>query len=80
MLWLLLSVAVVAASPLGRAIAERISGRMPDADPDRDSLHWMEQRIEERILELEDRLDMAERLLERPPGIGPTALGDRTEA
>lgn len=68
MLWLLLSIAVVAASPVGRAIADRITGRIPEVDEDRENLHWMEQRIEERILDLEDRLDMTERLLQRPPG------------
>ena len=70
MLWFFLSIAVVAASPVGRAIADRLTGRGPEIEPDLENLRWME----ERILELEDRLDMTERLLRRP-----AAPGDATE-
>ncbi len=63
MLWLVFSVIAVATSPIGRAIADRMAGRRPASQVDGEELRWMEQRAEERILDLEDRIDAAERFL-----------------
>ena len=66
MLWILLSFAVVAGSPLGRALADRISGRVRNDGDDLDEIGWMEERVEARIADLDDRIEFAERLLARP--------------
>ena len=63
MFWFILSMIAVATSPIGRAIADRISGRSPASEVDGEELRWMEQRAEARILDLEDRIDAAERFL-----------------
>jgi len=63
MFWLIISVIAVAFSPVGRAIADRMGGRRPTPEAGDDELRWMEQRTEARILDLEDRIDAAERFL-----------------
>jgi|GEM_PF-6209480 len=81
MIWLILSLAVVAGSPIGRAIAERLTGRTPDpatlASGDLERIGWMEDRVLHRIADLEERLDTIEHLLGPPPSSGPggTRLG-----
>jgi len=59
-----LLLASVALGPVGRALARRIEGRRPDADnlALRDALADTEQRV----AELETRLDFAERMLSQP--------------
>lgn len=54
----------VALGPLGRALARRIEGRRADANDAalRDALAETEQRV----AELETRLDFAERMLSQP--------------
>ena len=66
MLWYLLSIAVLASSPLGRALMDRIAGRHQEPGNDLDEIAWMESRFEDRIADLEDRLDFAQRMLEDP--------------
>lgn len=63
-LWFFLAVLVVAKSPIGRALADRIAGRSHGAsDISRADLDAFEDRMEERLLDLEERLDEAERRL-----------------
>ncbi len=65
-IWILIAVIVVARSAIGRAIAERIRGHHPHTDPA--ALAMLEQRLEERLTELEERVDFAERLLQQQRG------------
>jgi len=65
MLWFIFSVLAVAFSPIGRALGDRLAGRAPGRD-DGEELRNMALRIEDRILELEDRIDAAERFLRAP--------------
>jgi hypothetical protein len=48
--------------PLGRALAERLSGR---AAPESDQLSAEVEALRHRLSEVEERLDFAERLLAR---------------
>ena len=76
MFWLFLAVAVVATGPIGKAIAARLSGRAGPAGVRKEELLELEQRLEERVIELESRLDYTERLLEqqrRGQGLPPLA-------
>jgi hypothetical protein len=67
MLWIFLAVVVVARSPVGRAIADRISGRAhPVAH--REALAELERRLEDRLIDLEERVDFTERLLQQQRG------------
>jgi len=63
MLWLFLAILAVAASPIGKAISDRLKGRVPSTSPMSQDLALAAQRIDDRIAELEDRLEHAERLL-----------------
>jgi hypothetical protein len=63
-LWLFLAIVIVAKSPIGRAIADRIAGRSSPA-LDHGELDALEQRVEDRILDLEERVEFAERLLQQ---------------
>ncbi len=67
MLWIFLAVVVVARSPIGRAIADKIAGR-GSAGADRAAIEAVEHRLEGRLFELEERVDFAERLLQRQRG------------
>lgn len=67
MLWIFLAVVVVARSPIGRAIADKIAGRAP-AGADLAAIEAVEHRLEARLIDLEERVDFAERLLQRHRG------------
>jgi hypothetical protein len=60
----------ILAGPIGKAIAERIAGRR--ADPalaaDLDACLVEVDALRTRVLELEERVDFAERILPPPPG------------
>ncbi len=63
-LFLLITVIVIVKSPIGRALADRLAGRVPAAglsDADLDLLHQMD----DRVLDLEERLEFAERLIQQ---------------
>jgi hypothetical protein len=66
--------------PLGRAWAERISGRSPDADQAlKDEVEHLQSSVEElrhRLAETEERLDFAERLLAQQKAAPPLRPGD----
>ena len=66
MIFWFLSIAVVAGSPLGRALMDRIAGRVPAPGEDLEEITWMESRMEDRIADLEDRIEFAERMLDNP--------------
>ena len=66
-LWLFLAIIIVAKSPIGRAIADRIAGRSSPG-LDHGELDALEQRVDDRILDLEERLEFAERLLQQKRG------------
>ena len=66
MLWTILAFAVLASSPLGRALVDRLRGRVGHAGEDLEEIGLMEQRMEDRIVEMEDRIEFTERLLSRP--------------
>jgi hypothetical protein len=64
--------AIYILGPLARALARRIEGRGVDAGM-QEELHALRERVadmdglRDRVLELEERIDFAERLLSRPP-------------
>ena len=63
-LFFLLTVMVIVKSPIGKALADRLAGRVPAAglsDADLDLLHHME----DRVLDLEERLEFTERLVQQ---------------
>ena len=63
-LFLLLMVMVIVKSPIGKALADRLAGRVPATglnDADLDLLHQMD----DRVLDLEERLEFAERLIQQ---------------
>jgi len=76
-LFLSIAAIVVLRGPLGRALAERISGRAAhDDDAKREEIEVLQSSLEEvrhRLTEVEERLDFTERVLakQRPP----SALG-----
>ena len=65
MFWLFLTCIIVVKSPLGRALADRLAGRTPDgrslSDEDFEILH----NLEDRVMDLEERLEFAERLIQQ---------------
>ena len=64
-IFFLIIVIVLIKSPLGRAMADRLAGRVPDcrglSDEDIDLIH----RLEDRVMELEERLEYTERLVQQ---------------
>ena len=63
-LFLLIMVVVIVKSPIGKALADRLAGRIPAtglSDADLDLLHQMD----DRVLDLEERLEFAERLIQQ---------------
>ena len=63
-LFLLLMVIVIVKSPIGKALADRLAGRVPAtglSDGDLNLLHQMD----DRVLDLEERLEFAERLIQQ---------------
>jgi hypothetical protein len=61
-MFMAMGTAVVFRGPLGRAIADRISGRAR-AEPETDRLHAEVEDLRHRLTEVEERLDFAERML-----------------
>lgn len=66
-LFMFLAVVVLVRSQIGRAIADAIAGR-GGGELAAGELEAVEQRLEERLLDLEDRLDFTERLLQQQRG------------
>ncbi len=64
-IFFLIMVIVLIKSPLGRAMADRLAGRVPDSrglsDEDIDLIH----RLEDRVMDLEERLEYTERLVQQ---------------
>ncbi len=58
-------VIVLIKSPLGKAMADRLAGRVPDSrslsDEDIDLIH----QLEDRVMDLEERLEYTERLVQQ---------------
>ncbi len=56
---------VLIKSPLGRAMADRLAGRVPDSrslsDEDIELIH----QLEDRVMDLEERLEYTERLVQQ---------------
>ena len=67
-LFFLIMVIVLIKSPLGRAMADRLAGRVPDSrglsDEDIDLIH----QLEDRVMDLEERLEYTERLVQQQKG------------
>lgn len=63
--WLFLTVVIFVKSPVGRALADRLAGRVPEggtlSNEDLDFLH----QVEDRLLDLEERIEFAERRLQQ---------------
>ena len=60
---------VILRGPLGKGLAERLSGRVPDRDAaDTEALHAEIDELRFRVSEVEERLDFTERLLAQQPG------------
>ena len=62
-LFISIGTAVVLRGPLGKAIGERIAGRAGSGDHDAKALRAELEELRYRVLEMEERLDFAERLL-----------------
>lgn len=64
-IFFLIMVIVLIRSPLGRAMADRLAGRVPDSrglsDEDIDLIH----QLEDRVMDLEERLEYTERLVQQ---------------
>jgi len=64
-LFFLIMVIVLIKSPLGRAMADRLAGRVPDSRglsvEDIDLIH----QLEDRVMDLEERLEYTERLVQQ---------------
>ncbi len=64
-LFFLIMVIVLIKSPLCRAMADRLAGRVPDSrslsDEDIDLIH----QLEDRVMDLEERLEYTERLVQQ---------------
>ena len=64
-LFFLIMVIVLIKSPLGRAMADRLAGRVPDSrslsDENIDLIH----QLEDRVMDLEERLEYTERLVQQ---------------
>lgn len=54
--------AILAYSPVGKAISDRIRGGAPHGGPDPDTLNELES-LRQDVTELQERVDFAERLL-----------------
>ena len=64
MFWLFLTALILAKSPLGKALADRLAGRIPEgslSSADLDILH----QLDDRVMDLEERLEFAERLIQQ---------------
>ncbi len=64
-IFFLIMVIVLIKCPLGRAMADRLAGRVPDSrrlsDEDIDLIH----HLEDRVMDLEERLEYTERLVQQ---------------
>ncbi len=64
-IFFLIVVIVLIKSSLGRAMADRLAGRVPDSprlsDEDIDLIH----QLEDRVMDLEERLEYTERLVQQ---------------
>ncbi len=64
-IFFLIMVIVLIKSPLGKAMADRLAGRVPDSrhlsDEDVDLIH----QLEDRVMDLEERLEYTERLVQQ---------------
>ncbi len=64
-IFFLIMVIVLIKSPLGKAMADRLAGRVPDSrglsDEDIDLIH----QLEDRVMDLEERLEYTERLVQQ---------------
>ena len=64
-IFFLIIVIILIKSPLGRAMADRLAGRVPDSrslsDEDIDLIH----QLEDRVMDLEERLEYTERLVQQ---------------
>jgi hypothetical protein len=65
----------VLAGPIGKAVAQRIAGKGSDEalSADLDACLVELEALRSRVLELEERVDFAERLLPSPGGAAPRA-------
>ena len=64
-IFFLIMIIVLIKSPLGRAMADRLAGRVPGSrglsDEDIDLIH----QLEDRVMDLEERLEYTERLVQQ---------------
>ena len=66
MFWLFLTALIVVKSPLGKALADRLAGRYPEGQDHLESdLEPVVHQLEDRVLDLEERLEFAERLIQQ---------------
>jgi hypothetical protein len=62
--WLFLTVMIFVKSPMGKAMADRWAGRVPDGGLNNEDLEFLHQ-MEDRVMDLEERLEFAERLIQQ---------------
>jgi hypothetical protein len=63
--WLFLTVVIFVKSPMGRALADRLAGRAPEgATLSNEDLEFLHQ-IEDRMMDLEERLEYTERRIQQ---------------
>ena len=65
MFWLFLTAIIVIKSPLGKALADRLAGRTSDGGPALAEFEPIIHQLEDRVLDLEERLEFAERLIQQ---------------
>ncbi len=64
-IFLLIVVIVLIKSPLGRAMADRLAGRVPDSPGLSDENINLIHELEDRVMDLEERLEYTERLVQQ---------------
>ncbi len=64
MFWLFLTAIIIVKSPLGKALADRLAGRVHDGGLSPADIEHIHQ-LEDRVMDLEERVEYAERLIQQ---------------
>lgn len=64
MFWLFLTAIIIVKSPLGKALADRLAGRVQDGGLSPEDIEHIHQ-LEDRVMDLEERFEYAERFIQQ---------------